>query len=148
VGALIVLVPVVVHATGAGSGSGVLDRQGWVSRTTSVTTTSTRFVDVPDMKVLSCSRGAASVTFSVNLTGAQAGFQVVIDHGATMQPGGAFFQAQGGTNAFSFTTTANVAPDPFDGHEFELQWRSPSGQPATLLRADLLAQWSDPLTCE
>jgi hypothetical protein len=144
---LIVAIPLAVFAAN-NAGDGPLNAQGWRSRTSSISTTSTTFQNVPAMSILTCSLGPVAVTFSGSTAGTQAGFQVTIDEGGTMLPGAAYFQAQTGLNAFSYTFVGNVSTfEGSDGHTFTLQWRSTGGT-TTLLRADIVAQFNDPQTCQ
>lgn len=144
---LLVLVQLAVAAAIEG-GDGPMNRQAWRSRNTLVSTSSTKFGDVPQMSILTCSRGPVAFTFSGSIGGAQVGFRVMVDGGATMEPGAAYFKEDNGTNAFSHTYVTNVGPfEGSDGHTFALQWRSTGGT-ATLLRADVVVQYNDPQTCQ
>ena len=147
-GVLIVLIPLAVNAAIRAAGDGPLDTQAWSSRNVAISTSSTQFTNVPGMSVLTCSLGPVAFTFSGSLTGSQAGFRVLVDQAATLEPGAAFFKAANGTNAFSYTFVTNVGPfEANDGHSFELQWRSTGGT-TTLLRGAVVVQYNDPQTCQ
>ena len=113
-----------------------------------VSTSTSAWTDVPGMTVGPiCAAGGVSATLSVNLKGAQAGFRVQVDSGATMRPGPAYWHATTDSNAFSFTFVSLVGE--FEGsasHAFNLQWRAPSGT-AQMLRGDLRLIYLDPGTC-
>ena len=71
---------------------------------------------------------------SVTVAGAPVQFRVVVDGvpEAPMKPGAARF-VPSGTESFSYTFVGRTAPfEADDSHSFDVQWRSPSGQPVTL----------------
>jgi hypothetical protein len=156
---LVVLVPVTVMATGAThvkpnafNGSGDLTSQAFSGRdSSSISTSSKAWTDLNNMSVGPiCALGAVSATVTVVVTGARAGFRVLIDGGAILQPGQAFNQATGAggnSDMFSFTFVTNASTfEASDSHAFTVQWRSTGGS-TTLQSGSLLVQYGDPGTC-
>jgi hypothetical protein len=131
---MLIVAPVAVRAlTGVESGSVDLQRAEW--RTGTISTTSTTWTDVPGLSgSLVCAVNEVSATLSVGITGAQAGFQVQIDDGATLRPGPAYFTPSP-TTAFSYTFVINASTfEGSDSHAFDVQWRSPTGNTVNLVR--------------
>jgi hypothetical protein len=129
-----------VAAVAATSGSGsALDQQAGMSTSTSATTTSTTFRPLPGLHGLNvCALHQVSATLSVVLHGAPAAFQVRVDGGPTMAPGAVRFAPVGKHDFSSFTFLRSVGPfEANDHHVFDVEWRSPTGAPATLDRGTL-----------
>jgi hypothetical protein len=139
-GVLLVLaaVPVVVFAA-TGVFGGALDRQSARWTTTSATTSSTSWRNVPGLSIRRCTINQVTVMVSVTLNGAPALFRVIMDGvpEAPLKPGTARFVPDG-TESFSYAFVGRTAPfEADDTHAFNVQWRSPSGLPVTLVRGDL-----------
>jgi hypothetical protein len=156
---LLVSVPVTVMATGATqvkpdafSGSGELTSQAFSGRDSQpISTSSKAWTDLNNMSVGPiCALGAVSATVTVVVTGARAGFRVLIDGGAILQPGQAFNQGTNNgadTTMYSFTFETNASTfEASDSHAFTVQWRSTGGS-TTLQSGSLLVQYGDPGTC-
>jgi hypothetical protein len=156
---LVVSVPVTVMATGAThvkpdafSGSGDVTSQAFSGRDSQPLSTSSKaWQDINNMSVGPiCALGAVSVDLTVDITGSRAGFRVLIDGGAILQPGQAFSQSSGaGANSdmFSYTFVTNASTfEASDAHTFSVQWRSTGGK-ATLESGSILVQFGDPGTC-
>jgi hypothetical protein len=111
-----------------------LDLQRFKFRTTSVSTSSTAWHNVPGLDDIHiCSDHEVSATLSVNLRGAAARFRVRIDQAASMKPGSARF-VPNGEESFSYTFAGPTGPfEANDNHVVDVQWRSPTGQPVTLV---------------
>jgi hypothetical protein len=135
-------VPTVVLAATGGSSSS-LDQQASRFTTNTVTTSSRTFQPVPGLSGLNvCALHQVTATLSVELNGAPAGFQIRIDGGGTMQPGAVRFVPAGPHDSFSFTFTNSVGPfEANDHHEFDVEWRSPTGAPSTLERGTFNLQY-------
>jgi hypothetical protein len=131
--------PLAVLAAGGRLGSR-LDNQAARWTTTSVSTSSTTWRNVPGLTRLpACTLNEVSATLSVTVRGAPVRFRVLIDGvpEAPMKPGPVRF-VPNGEESFSFTFVNRTAPfEDDDSHVFGVQWRSPTGSPVTLLRGDL-----------
>lgn len=106
-----------------------------------LSTSSTAWQDVPglslDLGVLGiCVMNEVSTTVSVGLLGAPAGFRVQIDDARLQAPGEIRFDPSGGNPSFNYTFADDVGNNP-DQHDFDLQWRSPTGRRVTLVRGSL-----------
>jgi hypothetical protein len=155
---LVVSVPVAVMATGskpvkplAFTGSGDLTSQAFSARVNPITTPGKTWTDVPQMIIGPiCALGAVTATLSVSVTGARAGYRVLIDSGAPLYPGAAFVQgvAAGATQTgTSYTFEINASTfEGSDSHTFSVQWRS-TGGPTTLDYGSVVVQYGDPGTC-
>jgi hypothetical protein len=131
-------VPVVVFAANGVFG-GALERQSARWTTTSVTTSRTAWRNVPGLGLTRCTLNQVTATASVTVRGAPVLLRMVIDGvpEAPMRPGAARFVPDG-IESFSFTWVGRTAPfEADDTHRFNLQWRSPTGQPVTLQRGVL-----------
>ena len=131
-------VPLGVLAAGGRLASG-LDLQAASWTTSDVSTSSTRWHEVPALSGLSiCSVGEVSATVSATLRGAPVRFRVVIDGTtASMRPGAAQFMPAG-EESFSYTFVKTTAPaEQGDTHVFDVLWRSPTGNRVTLTSGDL-----------
>jgi hypothetical protein len=135
VGAAVVLVtaPLAVLAA-TGVFGGALDRQRAEWTTTSATTASKAWRNVPGLDITRCTRNQVTAMLSVTVGGAPIRFRVIIDGvpEAPMKPTFARF-VPNGTESFSYTFVGNTGPfEADDTHRFRVQWRSPSGAPVTL----------------
>jgi hypothetical protein len=140
---LLAAVPVAVLAA-TGVFTGALERQAARWTTTSVSTSSTAWRNVPRLSLTRCTLNQVSAIMSVTVEGGPVRFRMVVDGvpEAPMKPGSARFVPDG-VESFSFTFVGRVAPfEADDTHHFAVQWRSPSGVPVTLRRGalDLLFQ--------
>ena len=145
--AVVVTVPVAAVAV-VGNFVGQVNRQALTFRTDPVTTQSSTFRGLPAISPLTCSRGPVAVTVSMSLTGGPADLRVLVDNVSEgvgiLRPGAVRF----GPGASSFTFVGRVAPfEASDGHSFDVQWRSPTGQRVTARKATVVAQYRDPSTC-
>ena len=139
-GVVVVLaaLPVVVLAA-TGVFGGALERQSARWTTTSVTTSSTTWRNVPRLGLTRCTLNQVTAMVSLTLRGAPVHLRVIIDGvpEAPMRPGTARF-VPNGIESFSFTWVGRTAPfEADDTHRFNVQWRSPTGQPVTLVRGAL-----------
>lgn len=135
---LLAAAPVAVLAGSSGFGA-ELERQAARWTTTSVSTSSTAWRNVPRLSLTRCTLRQVSAMVSVTVRGAPVRFRVVIDGvpEAPMKPGSARFVPQG-AESFSYTFVGRTAPfEADDTHVFNVQWRSPSGRRVTLVRGDL-----------
>jgi hypothetical protein len=132
-------VPATVLAATGGSGpassggfSSSLDRQASRWTTTTATTSSTRFRSVPGLSGLNvCALSQVTAALSVELSGAPASFQILVDGGPVMRPGVIRFVPAAAHDSFSFDFVLSVGTfENNDHHEFDVQWRSPTGKPA------------------
>jgi hypothetical protein len=140
IGGLVLLaaVPAAVLATSGVFGS-ALDRQAARWTTTSATTSSTTWRNVPRLSVTRCTVNQVTATVSVTVRGAPVLFRAIIDGvpEAPMRPGSARF-VPNGTQSFSYSFVARTAPfEADDTHRFTVQWRSPTGTTVTLRRGVL-----------
>jgi len=127
-------VPAALAATGSGSSS--LDLQASEFTTTAVSKTGTVFSAVPGLSGLAvCAAGQVTATVSMQLNGAPAGLQVLVDGGPVMDPGAVRFVPAGPYDSSSFTFTKTVSAfENNDHHTFDVQWRAPAGGTAHLVR--------------
>ncbi|HYY76048.1 MAG TPA: hypothetical protein VE644_06995 [Gaiellaceae bacterium] len=135
---LLAAVPVAVLA-GRGAFGGALERQSAKWTTTSVSTSSTAWRNVPGLSLTRCTVHQVSAMVSVTVRGAPVRFRVIIDGvpEAPMKPGSARFVPEG-SESFSYTFVGRTAPfEADDTHVFNVQWRSPTGRRVTLQRGDL-----------
>jgi hypothetical protein len=139
VGLIAVAVPLAVLAA-RGTLTGNLDLQKARWTTNTVSTSSTQWRNVPGLTRLpACTLNEVSLTLSVTIRGAPAGFRAIIDGvpEAPMRPGAARFVPDG-QESFSYTFVANTAPfEDDDSHTFGVQWRSPTGGQVQLDRGAL-----------
>jgi hypothetical protein len=140
VGVLVLLAaaPVVVLAANGVFGA-ALEQQSARWTTTSVSTSSTTWRNVPGLSLTRCTLHQVSAMVSVTVRGAPVRFRVLIDGvpEAPMRPGSARFVPRG-AESFSYTFVGRTAPfEADDTHLFTVQWRSPSGRRVTLLSGDL-----------
>jgi hypothetical protein len=137
VAALAAIPAVVLAASGAFNGS--LDRQSARWTTTSATTSSTTFKNVPKLTLTRCTLNQVTANVSVNVSGGPVEFRAIIDGvpEAPMKPGTARF-VPNGTESFSYTFVGRTAAfEADDTHAFNVQWRSPTGATVTLKRGVL-----------
>lgn len=113
----------------------------WTTR--EVTTSSKRFSLVPGLSELDvCASDEITVTVSVELDGAPAGFRVRIDRREFMEPGAVRFVPAGPHDSFSFTFAQDLGPlDGLDRHVLQLQWRSPFRIATSLERGTILVRY-------
>ena len=140
IGGLVLLaaVPAAVLATSGVFGS-ALDRQAARWTTTSATTSSTNWRNVPRLSLTRCTVHQVTATVSMTVRGAPVLFRAIIDGvpEAPMRPGSARFVPDG-TESFSYSFVARTAPfEADDTHRFNVQWRSPTGTTVTLRRGVL-----------
>jgi hypothetical protein len=155
---LVVSVPVAVMATGSSpvkpapvTGSGDLTSQAFSARVNPITIPGKTWTDLPNMSIGPiCAFGAVTATLSVSVTGARAGYRVLIDSGAPLYPGAAFIQGldAGATEtAYSYSFEINAGTfEGSDAHTFSVQWRSTGGS-TTLENGSVVVQYGDPGTC-
>jgi len=141
--AFAVSVPTVVMAASGGFGPSSLDLQASEWTTSTVTTFSTTFRPIAALSGLNiCALNQVTATFSAELSGAPAQFEILVDFGPTMLPGAVRFVPAGAADSFSFTFVRAVSTfENNDHHMFEVEWRSPSGAPTTLQRGTLNLQY-------
>jgi hypothetical protein len=142
-----VVVPVAAVAV-VGDFTGQVNRQALTFRTHAVATQSTTFRPLPAISPLTCSRGPVAVTVSMRLTGGPVDLRVLVDNvsegAGILRPGAVRFRP----GASSFTFVGRVGPfEASDGHSFDVQWRSPTGQRVISRKATVVAQYRDPSTC-
>ena len=138
VAAVAVAVPLAVFAA-TGREGGDLDRQAAKWRTTDVTTSSTEWRNVPGLNRTRCTRDQVTAMVSVTVEGGPVRFRVVPDGipEAPFKPTSARF-VPSGVESFTFTFVGNTLPfEADDTHSFNVQWRSPSGAPVTLVNGVL-----------
>jgi hypothetical protein len=139
--AIAVGVPAVALAATGGNTS-ALDLQASKWTTTTQQTTGTAWRSVPGLGLTICALHQVTATLSVQVNGAPASFQIHQDGGPIIAPGAVRFVPAGAHDSFSFTFLANTAPfEANDNHGFQVEWRSPTGQQATLERATLNLQY-------
>jgi hypothetical protein len=135
----LIAIPAAVIAASGVFGS-ELDRQAARWTTTSATTSSTNWRNVPRLALTRCTLNQVTAMVSVTVTStAPVQFRVIIDGvpEAPMRPGPARF-IPNGTESFSYTFVGRTAPfESDDTHSFTVQWRSPTGGAVTLERGVL-----------
>lgn len=106
------------------------------------------FSSVPGLKALKlCASGELTVSVSVELNGAPAGFRIWIDRRQLMHPGRVRFVPAGAHDSFSFTFVRQFRPiRGLDRHILRLQWRSPFGIDSSLERSVVDAHYA-PANC-
>lgn len=142
-----VLVPVAAVAV-VGDFNGQVNRQALTFRTHAAATQSTTFRPLPGVSPDTCSRGPVAVTVSLTLAGGLVDVRVLMDNVAEgagiLRPGPVRFRP----GASSFTFVGQVSPfEAEDGHSFNVQWRSPTGDRVVAKKATVVAQYRDPGTC-
>ncbi len=138
-GLVVLAVPVVATAvTVSGTSSSQSLRQVGTWRTVPATTTSKTFIHLRGLGSRICPAGEVAATLSIKAIGAPLQAQVVIDYGASAYPGVVNFTpgASGASASFTFITTAQ-AFEANDHHQYQVEWRSPNGQPTTIQSATL-----------
>ena len=136
--ALVVAIPAVALAA-SGVLGGALERQAAKWTTTSVTTASTEWRNIPRLSLTRCTVHQVTATLSVTVSGGPVQFRVITDSvpEAPMQPGAARF-VPNGAESFSFGFAGRTAAfEADDTHRFDVQWRSPTGAPVVLRRGAL-----------
>jgi hypothetical protein len=145
-----VAVPVVAVAattapaarTATGSFRSALNEQKAFWRAGRITTTSKTFHVVPGLHGTICAEGEVSGTLSVQGTGAPMGLLILQDFGPTMKPGPIRFTLSGAADSTSFTFVTNTSTfEANDDHQFDVEWRSPTGAKTTLIGATLNLQY-------
>jgi hypothetical protein len=143
--AVAVGIPTAVMASSGGFGPAGLNEQQAVFTTTPQTTSSTGWQGIltSNGNDLICALGQVTGTLSVQLTGAPAGFRIVVDGVPLMQPGAIRFVPAGNSDSSSFTFVASVTTTGGRGdeHSFDVQWHSATGKPVTLVRATVNFQY-------
>ena len=127
------LVPLAVLAA-TGTLGGDLDQQTAKWTTSNETTSSMNWRDVPGLGRTACTVDQVTAILSVTVKGGPVRFRLVADDvpEAPFLPGSARFVPTG-TESFSYTFVGNTAPfEADDSHRFNVQWRSPSGDPIDL----------------
>jgi hypothetical protein len=153
--AVAVAVPLAL-AAGSGRAGGDLDRQAAAWRTTPVSTSSTTWRTLPRLSFTStasrsntiCALHELSVSLSATLRGAPVQFRVLMDGGPILNPGPARFVP--GTQEQSFAATWVGRAGTFEGldrHALEVQWRSRSGRPVTLVRGVVNVLFENGASC-
>jgi hypothetical protein len=135
---VLIAIPAVVLAA-SGVFGGALDRQSARFTTTSATTSSTNWRNVPKLALTRCTLDQVTASVSVTVSGGPVQFRVIIDAvpEAPMQPGAARFVPDG-TESFSYDFVGRTAPfEADDTHSFRVQWRSPTGATVKLERGVL-----------
>jgi hypothetical protein len=152
--ALVAAVPAVVLAgsSATSSSSSGVNCQQLVWRTTSTSTSSTSFVNLPGMKATVNSIGAMIVNASVVISGAPFSLELTdtsVAGTVTVPPGPAGFTPHTpGTTSFSFTWTDPGDTAALHSHVIQVRWRTPAGGTATFHRGDVsVAYQTDPGTC-
>ena len=138
VAALAVAVPFAVFAA-TGREDGDLDRQTAKWRTTDVTTSSMEWRNVPGLSRTRCTRDQVTAMVSVTVEGGPVRFRVIPDGipEAPFKPTSARF-VPSDVESFTFTFVGNTLPfEADDTHSFNVQWRSPTGVPVTLVNGVL-----------
>jgi hypothetical protein len=155
---LVVSVPVAVMASGsrplkptAVTGSGDLTSQAFSARVNPITISGKTWIDLPQMTIGPiCALGAVTATISVSVTGARAGYRVLIDGGAPLHPGATFVQGlDAGATQTGYSYSFEINASTFEGsdaHTFSVQWRSTGGS-TTLANGSVVVQYGDPGTC-
>lgn len=138
----VLAVPAAVLAASGGASSS-LDLQASTFTRSTATTSSKTFHPIPGLSGLNiCALDQVTAALSVELNGAPAGFQVRVDGGGTMQPGAIRFVPAGPHDSFSFTFVQGVGPfEANDNHQFDVEWRSPTGAATTLERGTVNLQY-------
>jgi hypothetical protein len=135
-----IVAPLAVWAlVNSGAYNGNVDRQRAKWRSSSLTTSSIGWANVPVLSVNICAINEVSATLSANVTGGRVRFRVVGEQGNVIKPGIAEFAPTGGAvDSFSYTFVTSVGTfEADDRHTLRVQWRSVSGASVTLRRADL-----------
>jgi len=145
---IMVAVPVAVMAT-TPNVSSTLDKQAALFRSTTVSTTSQTFSDVPGLSnLIICAINEVSVTVSVGITGGEMSMQVTMDGAGALQPGAVHFNPADGTSGFTFTYVANAGTfEGNDNHAFGVQWRSTNGAKVNLNRGVMNLQYQTGTSC-
>jgi hypothetical protein len=122
-------------------------------RTSEVATSSTTFVDVPGLADSPSSIFPIAIDVSAVVSGAPVEFRVlstnVGDQTFVSRPGRAVFVPDGGhPDAFSFQWIERNQSAAVHAIDLRLQWRSPSGADAHLLRGDMAVMYdTEPGAC-
>lgn len=127
-----------------GSVSSQLDLQAGKAVSQAASTSSASFANLPGLAGLPvCAIGQVTVTVSVETDGARpVGLRVLVDDGATVQPGPVRLVPAGQHDSESFTFVASVGTfEANDNHVLDVQWRSPAGGTVTLERGSVVAQY-------
>lgn len=120
-------------------------------RTTSVSTSSSSYVDVPGLKGSVISAGGMIVTVSVVLNGGPAALRLTDTSVAgtlTVPPGHINFNPASGSTSLSFTWTDPGIAAAAHVHTIQLQWRKTATSAVTVRRGDITVGFmAEPGTC-
>jgi hypothetical protein len=116
-------------------------------RTSEASTTSTAFITVSGLTDAPTSIFPIAVDVSAEVSGAPVQFRVLSTNigGQThaSQPGlTRFVPSAGGADSFSYRWVEPNQSAATHANSLRLQWRSPSGQPVHLLRADMTVEYA------
>jgi len=137
VAVVLMTIPAVALAASQALNSNV-DRQVGVWRSAPISTTSRSFVPIAKLGARICATGEVSATVSLEGNGRPMDVRVLVDYGATIQPGPIRFVPVGSADSASFTFMEGVGTfEGYDGHSFTVEWRSPSGAKTTLQKATM-----------
>jgi hypothetical protein len=151
-----VAIPLVVLAAGSGRESGELDRQAAAWTSSPVSTSSRAWRTVPGLSFVATGSGSntlcmlneLSVSLSADVHGAPVRFRVLMDGGPVLQPGPARFSGGAGKRTHTAMWVGHAGTfEALDRHALELQWRSPTGRPATLARGAVNVLFEDGASC-
>jgi hypothetical protein len=111
-------------------------------RTSSVSTSSTKFVNVPKLTDVPSSIFPISINVSALVSGAPVVFRVLNTNAGSQtdvsKPGKTRFVPSGGDPAsFAYLWVEPNQSAALHVTSLQLQWRSPSGQPVNMLRGDM-----------
>ena len=133
-----------VSATSAGYAEA--ERLSFVWTTSPHDTSDTGWQDVGGLNNLYlCARNAFSAQVSVTVSGAPVDVRVLVDDTKPIRPGAVHFDPSAGTTSFSYTFA--WAFFPAGGHGLDVQWRSPTGQPAHLSKGTIVATFEQAPSC-
>ncbi|MDP9342981.1 MAG: hypothetical protein M3Q23_13020 [Actinomycetota bacterium] len=141
-GVLVAAIPLTVWAA-SGGGNTAVNCQTVAWRTASLSTSSSSFATIPDLKPTVSSIFPMSITVSAVVSGEPVAFRlqdVSVAGSKIVQPGIApFVTSPTGANSFSYTWTDPGISSAVRGHQFLVQWKrtSPVGT-STLKRADIV----------
>jgi hypothetical protein len=114
--------------------------------TTSLRTSNTSFRIIPQLSnIRVCSTGPIAVTLSVELRRVSASFRIGVNENVSMKPARVRFVPSGLHASSSFTFIGNVpaSSDP-RAYVLDVEWRSPTGQPSSVERANVSVQYTGP----
>jgi hypothetical protein len=130
--AAFVAIPLVVLAARSSMTSRV-DHQKGIVHLGKVSTSTTSWRRAPGLALNVCSKKEVSATLSVTVTGGPVQFRVLADAVPAIAPHKVFFDPTRRQRSFSFTFLSSTSTfEGSDAHNFAVQWRSPTGDRATL----------------